>query len=315
MSMSRTAVPSASGSSPRTAAGTRPVQRENWDEPGRRRRRPDRPRDVRRPGPPRPRLAHPAWRTRTAPRPNVRWWSHRSGCRPPQPLAGRRNWGLTAQLYSVRSSRSWGIGDFADLADLAAVARRERARALSWSIRCTPPSPRRRWRTRRTCPPPGGSSTRCTSGWRTSPNTATWTPARPGRGRTACAAGCTRPTGRRGPAGPQRQLRGEAGRPGTGVRGPRGARPAHASSRTSARTRARAWTTSRSGARSPRAGAVGPGMGRRGGRPGIGRTAPTADSARGPDRVPPLAAVDLRPAAGGGAARGAAGRHGHRRRP
>lgn len=40
--------------------------------------------------------------------------------RPPA-LAGRsRLWGFMAQLYSVRSRRSWGIGDLADLADLAA---------------------------------------------------------------------------------------------------------------------------------------------------------------------------------------------------
>ena len=42
-------------------------------------------------------------------------------------LADRRDWGLTAQLYSVRSSRSWGIGDFADLADLATVSGQEGA--------------------------------------------------------------------------------------------------------------------------------------------------------------------------------------------
>ena len=34
-------------------------------------------------------------------------------------LRGRRGWGFAAQLYSVRSSRSWGLGDLADLADLA----------------------------------------------------------------------------------------------------------------------------------------------------------------------------------------------------
>jgi 4-alpha-glucanotransferase len=37
-------------------------------------------------------------------------------------LAANRSWGLLAQLYSVRSSRSWGIGDFTDLSDLAAIA-------------------------------------------------------------------------------------------------------------------------------------------------------------------------------------------------
>ena len=42
-------------------------------------------------------------------------------------LAGRRRWGLTAQLYSARSARSWGIGDLADLTDLAAVAAAEGA--------------------------------------------------------------------------------------------------------------------------------------------------------------------------------------------
>lgn len=38
-----------------------------------------------------------------------------------QQLSDRQRWGLMAQLYSVRSRRSWGVGDFADLADLAAV--------------------------------------------------------------------------------------------------------------------------------------------------------------------------------------------------
>lgn len=38
----------------------------------------------------------------------------------PAALADRRAWGLAIQLYSVRSRRSWGIGDLTDLAELAA---------------------------------------------------------------------------------------------------------------------------------------------------------------------------------------------------
>ena len=34
-------------------------------------------------------------------------------------LGGKRIWGLAAQLYSVQSERSWGVGDLTDLTDLA----------------------------------------------------------------------------------------------------------------------------------------------------------------------------------------------------
>lgn len=37
-------------------------------------------------------------------------------------LQGERRWGYMAQLYSVMSSRSWGVGDLADLASLAAIS-------------------------------------------------------------------------------------------------------------------------------------------------------------------------------------------------
>ena len=39
---------------------------------------------------------------------------------PPALDSGERMWGLMAQLYSVRSRRSWGMGDLTDLTDLAA---------------------------------------------------------------------------------------------------------------------------------------------------------------------------------------------------
>jgi len=40
----------------------------------------------------------------------------------PSVLQRRSAWGLMSQIYSVRSRRSWGLGDLADLADMAAWA-------------------------------------------------------------------------------------------------------------------------------------------------------------------------------------------------
>jgi len=38
-------------------------------------------------------------------------------------VRARRPWGFMTQLYSVRSRRSWGLGDFADLADMCSLAK------------------------------------------------------------------------------------------------------------------------------------------------------------------------------------------------
>ena len=45
----------------------------------------------------------------------------------PEHMGDRRAWGLAIQLYSVRSKRSWGVGDLADLADLAVWSAAEHA--------------------------------------------------------------------------------------------------------------------------------------------------------------------------------------------
>jgi 4-alpha-glucanotransferase len=43
----------------------------------------------------------------------------------PSSLGGGRAWGFLTQLYQVRSRQSWGVGDLADLAELAAWSGRE----------------------------------------------------------------------------------------------------------------------------------------------------------------------------------------------
>ncbi len=40
-------------------------------------------------------------------------------------LDGQRTWGLSLQLYSIRSTRNWGIGDFRDLTDMVEWAGKE----------------------------------------------------------------------------------------------------------------------------------------------------------------------------------------------
>ena len=48
-------------------------------------------------------------------------------CWLPDTLLDHPGWGFFCQLYELRSARNWGIGDFADLADLAKIAGRHGA--------------------------------------------------------------------------------------------------------------------------------------------------------------------------------------------
>ncbi len=52
---------------------------------------------------------------------------------PEGPAGGARAWGVTAQLYGLRSERNWGVGDFGDLAALATWAGSKGAAVLGVS--------------------------------------------------------------------------------------------------------------------------------------------------------------------------------------
>ncbi|HEY8050980.1 MAG TPA: 4-alpha-glucanotransferase, partial [Ramlibacter sp.] len=52
---------------------------------------------------------------------------------PPALQAGERWWGLTIQLYALRSSHDWGIGDFGDLRRLVEIASRQGASFIGLS--------------------------------------------------------------------------------------------------------------------------------------------------------------------------------------
>jgi 4-alpha-glucanotransferase len=49
----------------------------------------------------------------------------------PQEIETRKLWGISAQLYSLRSDGNWGIGDFSDLATLLRIARNAGAAAVA----------------------------------------------------------------------------------------------------------------------------------------------------------------------------------------
>lgn len=70
--------------------------------------------------------------SRSPPSPPRRWppppkAPEDTACFIPDFLKGGRAWGITCQLYSLRSGRNWGIGDFEDLARLGEIAARKGA--------------------------------------------------------------------------------------------------------------------------------------------------------------------------------------------
>ncbi|MDO4162135.1 MAG: 4-alpha-glucanotransferase, partial [Pseudomonadota bacterium] len=48
-------------------------------------------------------------------------------CYEPEYLKNHKVWGMAVQLYSLKSKRNWGVGDFTDLKNLAALCQRQGA--------------------------------------------------------------------------------------------------------------------------------------------------------------------------------------------
>ena len=85
-------------------------------------------------------------------------------------LPHERSWGWMVQLYSLRSERSWGIGDYGDLRTVLDASAADGAGVVLLNpLHAETPvrPPTRRWTRRRA----GASAHRCTCTSRTSPST------------------------------------------------------------------------------------------------------------------------------------------------
>ena len=199
---------------------------------------------------------------------------------------------LAAVLGRRRPHRPGGSGGL--------VGRRAPAPTSSWSIRCTPPSRGRRWSPRPTCRPAGASPTRSICGWSAFPST----PLLDGQQRGKIDRLRVELEGPAGPVDrdrPEPVLEGEAQGAEGHLLGAAYAGPGGVARRLPQPGGARVCTTSPPGRRCPSS--YGPRFARLAGRAAgsaVARGGRLRGGARGPGRLPVLAAVAAGRAAGVG---------------